>query len=114
MLHLCGCTFLISFACLSPRRSLVLSEAELRHQGANGSTAQHANLHVRSANISNVHLPADADAPELMISRLRAIDRGRNEFRKRVKREPKPLPAPERRAPIVSANLTEADAFGAQ
>ena len=54
-----------------------------------------------------MHLPDDADAPELLRSRLRAIDQGRTQFRKRVTKQPKPKPV-ERFAPLVSEHVTEA------
>ena len=54
-----------------------------------------------------VHLPAEADAPELLRARLRALDQGRQQFRKRVTKQPKPKPA-ERFTPIVSEQVVEA------
>lgn len=91
-------------------RSLILTDAEESKPGATDQVIHHATLRLSNAAIRCVHLPAEFDAPELMISRLRAIDRGRHRFRKRVQLQPKARP--ERHAPIVSANVTEADAFG--
>ena len=85
-------------------------DAEESKPGATDQVIHHATLRLSNAAIRCVHLPAEFDAPELMISRLRAIDRGRHRFRKRVQLQPKARP--ERHAPIVSANVTEADAFG--
>lgn len=58
-----------------------------------------------------VQLPGDADAPELMRARLRAIDQGRMQFRERIKKKVQPKPV-ERLAPLVSQHVTEADEHG--
>lgn len=91
-------------------RSLLLTDAEESMPGAADQVTRHATLRISNSSIRCVHLPAETDAPELMISRLRAIDRGRHRFRKRVKLQPKARP--ERHTPIVSAIVTEADAYG--
>ena len=54
-----------------------------------------------------MHLPADADAPELMRARMRALDQGRRQFRTRVRKQPKPKPV-ERFTPLVSDRVVEA------
>ena len=59
------------------------------------------------ADILYVHLPANANAPELLRARLRALDQGRLQFRQRVKKQPKPKPI-ERLEPIVSDRVVEA------
>ena len=68
---------------------------------------QHDSLRIAGADILYVHLPADADAPELLRSRLRALDQGRKQFRKRVVKQPKPKPV-ERFTPLVSDRVVEA------
>ena len=70
-------------------------------------TQRQDSIRVAGAEILYVHLPDDADAPELLRSRLRAIDQGRTQFRKRVTKQPKPKPV-ERFAPLVSEHVTEA------
>lgn len=94
-------------------RSLDLADAEESSLFEPDRVTKHSTLRVTKAMTHLVHLPADADTPELMISRLRAIDRGRHHFSKRVKKEPEKL-RPEELTPIVSGNITEADAFGTQ
>lgn len=54
-----------------------------------------------------VHLPAEANAPELMRGRLRALDQGRRSYSKRVAKQPKPKPV-ERFTPIVSDRVIDA------
>ena len=78
-------------------RSAIDDHPKLRHLDA---------LHVASADAIYVHLPADANAPELMRARLRAIDQG-SRFRKRVMKQPKAKPV-ERFTPIVSDRVVEA------
>ena len=70
-------------------------------------TEQHDTLRIAGAAIMYVQLPGGADAPELMRSRLRAIDQGRTQFRQRVRKAVPPKPT-ERLAPLVSSNVTEA------
>ena len=89
--------------------SLLLSDVYEQLPGE-GRPNRHPSLRVYGHSIRSVHLPGDVDAPELMLSRLRAIDRGRNTFRKRIKK--KPQPRPERLPPLVSGKVTEADSFG--
>ena len=67
---------------------------------------QHASLRLAGADVQYVHLPEDADAPELLQSRLRAIDQGRTQFRQRVRKAVVPLPA-ERHTPLISGHVTE-------
>mmetsp|Transcript_35475 Transcript_35475/g.93106 ORF Transcript_35475/g.93106 Transcript_35475/m.93106 type:complete len:186 (-) Transcript_35475:366-923(-) len=86
---------------------------ELRSYDPGSVVARHDRLSVKASIIRSIHLPQEMDTPELMISRLRAIDRGRNHFNRRVKMKA-PKARQERLAPIVSANVTEADAFGTQ
>ena len=74
-------------------------------------SAQHepplATLHVAGTDILYVHLPSEADATELLRSRLRALDQGRTQFRRRVRKQPKPKPV-ERFMPIVSDRVVDA------
>lgn len=71
------------------------------------NSQHHDRLSVAGTDIMYVELPADADTPELMRSRLRAIDQGRNQFRQRVKKKV-PVKPIEKLAPLVSGNITEA------
>ena len=70
-------------------------------------TSHHDLLRIAGEDILYVHLPAEADAPELMRARLRALDQGRKQFSKRVRKEPKPKPI-ERFQPIVSDKVVDA------
>lgn len=70
-----------------------------------------ASVRIDGATIRCVHLPGGIDAPELMRGRLRSIDQGRKQFRKRVRKQPKPKPA-ERHEPLVSANVTSGVSWG--
>ena len=99
--------------------SLELVDATVRLSSDSGSSADssaadqarwtqsHASLRVAGAEILYVHLPAEKDAPELMRARLRALDQGRQQFRKRVRKQPKPKPV-ERFTPLTSDRVVEA------
>ena len=79
---------------------------------AAGRASEHLErLDVGGSNVRCVHLPGNIDAPELMRGRLRSIDQGRKQFRKRVRKQPAPQPS-KRHAPIVSANVTTGVAWG--
>ena len=67
----------------------------------------HASLRIASADVLYVHLPAELDTIEMMKARLRALDQGRRQFRKRVVKKPKPKPI-ERFTPIVSDRVVDA------
>ena len=66
-----------------------------------------ATLRVAGSEILYVHLPAAADTPELLRARLRALDQGRMQFRKRLRKQPKPKPI-ERFQPIEVDRVVEA------
>lgn len=91
-------------------RSLELCDAT-RQQTADATrddrAPRHERLRVAGEDILYVHLPAEADTPELLRARMRAIDQGRRQFSKRVRKEPKPKPV-ERHAPIVSDKVVDA------
>ena len=91
-----------------PARSLDLTNVSDTGTGG-GAANPHGpqQLRVASSEILYVHVPAEADAPELMRARLRALNQGRRQFRQRVRKEPKPKPI-ERFAPIVSDRVIEA------
>ena len=59
-------------------------------------------MHVLMAGV-----PYNADTPELLRARLRALDQGRMQFRKRLRKQPKPKPI-ERFQPIEVDRVVEA------
>ena len=64
-------------------------------------------MRLAGSDIMYVHLPEEADTPELLRARLRAIEQGRKQFRKRVPKQPKPKPV-ERFTPLTSDRVVEA------
>lgn len=64
-------------------------------------------VHISGSDVFFVHMPQGTDSFELLQARMRAIDQGRTQFRRRVKKKVVPKPT-ERLAPLVSERITEA------
>ena len=81
------------------------------HGPGDGTQARHQVgqqiVSIRGEDFMFVHLPESADPAELLKSRIRAIDHGRTQFTRRVRKKPQPKPV-EKLAPIVSERITEA------
>ena len=91
--------------------SVELSEATIQMPQRVPTMQRHSNLQLSGKCIMYVRLPGDTDAPELMRSRMRAIDKGRTQFTQRVRKTVQPKP--QGLAPLVSERVTEADEHGA-
>eukprot|EP00325_Prymnesiales_sp_UTEX-LB-985_P020570 CAMPEP_0174735262 /NCGR_PEP_ID=MMETSP1094-20130205/64655_1 /TAXON_ID=156173 /ORGANISM="Chrysochromulina brevifilum, Strain UTEX LB 985" /LENGTH=97 /DNA_ID=CAMNT_0015938201 /DNA_START=17 /DNA_END=310 /DNA_ORIENTATION=- len=92
--------------------NLKLSQVEMRPPER--PPYHQSSTHIEGTSIRCVHLPGTINAPELLRARLRSIDQGRKQFRKRIKKVPRMRPPPDRLAPIVSTHSTQVDAHGTE